>query len=125
MIPLAPHRDRRRILKAPTTRPLFSSVDHGHPIALSADILLRGSRDGWGGLADRFHSLNRVAKIQSAGSLPRDCLVTDISDGGARLYAEGIVVPDQFVLLLTGSQVVRRECRVVWRLGNEIGVEFP
>jgi hypothetical protein len=70
------------------------------------------------------HSIDRVAKIQSAGSLPRDCLVTDISEGGARLYAEGIVVPDQFVLLLTGSQVVRHECRVVWRLGNEIGVEF-
>jgi hypothetical protein len=70
------------------------------------------------------HSINCVAKIQSAGSLPRDCLVTDISDGGARLYAEGIVIPDQFVLLLTGSRTVRRECRVVWRLGNEIGVEF-
>ena len=54
-------RHRRQILKAPTTRPLYSSVDHGHPIALSADVLLRGSRDGWGGLADRFQSLNRVA----------------------------------------------------------------
>jgi len=70
------------------------------------------------------HSINRVAKIQSAGSLPRDCLVTDLSEGGARLYAEGIVIPDHFVLLLTGSRTVRRECRVVWRLGNEIGVRF-
>jgi hypothetical protein len=70
------------------------------------------------------HSIDRVAKIQSASSLPRDCLVTDISEGGARLYAEGIVVPDQFVLLLTGSRTMRHECRVVWRLGNEIGVEF-
>lgn len=70
------------------------------------------------------HSINRVAKIQSAGSLPRDCLIADISEGGGRLYAEGIVVPDQFVLLLTGSRTVRRECRVVWRLGNEIGIEF-
>jgi hypothetical protein len=70
------------------------------------------------------HTIDRVAKIQSAGSLPRDCVVTDISEGGARLYAEGIVVPEQFVLLLTGSQTARRECRVVWRLGNEIGVEF-
>jgi hypothetical protein len=70
------------------------------------------------------HCINRVAKIQSAGSLARDCLVPDISEGGARLYAEGIVVPDQFVQLLTGSRTVRRECRVVWRLGNEIGVEF-
>ena len=57
----ARHRRHRPTLKAPTTRPLYSSVDHGHPIPLSADVLLRGSRDGWGGLADRFESLNRVA----------------------------------------------------------------
>jgi hypothetical protein len=70
------------------------------------------------------HAINRVAKVQSAGSLARDCLVTDISESGARLYAESIVIPDQFVLLLTGDKTMRRECRVVWRLGNEIGVEF-
>jgi hypothetical protein len=57
--PQARHRPRR--LKAPTTRPLYAGVDHGHSIALSADVLLRGSRDGWSGLADRFQSLNRVA----------------------------------------------------------------
>ena len=69
--------------------------------------------------------MNRLAKFRAeAGSLPRDCLVTDISDGGARLHAEGIVVPDQFVLSLTGSQDMWRDCRVVWRLGCEIGVEF-
>src|ERR1700724_698322 len=39
------------------------------------------------------HSINRVAKIQSAGSLPRDCLIADISEGGGRLYAEGNGVP--------------------------------
>jgi hypothetical protein len=71
------------------------------------------------------HTINRVAKIQSAaGSLPRDCLVTDISESGARLYAEGIVVPDSFVLVVTGTETIRRDCRVSWRLGNEIGVEF-
>jgi hypothetical protein len=71
------------------------------------------------------HTINRVAKIQSAaGSLPRDCLVTDISESGARLYAEGIVVPDSFVLVVTGTETIRRDCRVLWRLGNEIGVEF-
>ena len=51
---------RRLTPKAFATRPLYSAVDHGHPIALPADVLLRGSRDGWGGLADRFQSLNRT-----------------------------------------------------------------
>jgi len=34
------------------------------------------------------------------------------------------VVPDSFVLVVTGAETIRRDCRVVWRLGNEIGVEF-
>ena len=52
---------RRPILKAPRTRPLYTGVDHGPPVALSADVLLHGSRDGWSGLADRFQGLNRAA----------------------------------------------------------------
>ena len=56
------------------------------------------------------------------GSLPRDCWISDISDGGVRLHAEGIEVPDDFTLLLNRTQ--RRDCRVVWRLGHEIGAEF-
>ena len=31
-------------------------------------------------------------------------------------------MPDEFALMLPGG--VRRECRVVWRLGHEAGVEF-
>jgi hypothetical protein len=55
--------------------------------------------------------------------LPREVRLTDISDGGARLYIEA-AVPDHFTLLL-GSQLEHaRECRVAWRLGNELGVEF-
>jgi hypothetical protein len=57
------------------------------------------------------------------GSLPRDCWVSDVSDGGVRLHAEGVDVPDEFTLLLAGRKE-RRECRVVWRLGHEIGAEF-
>jgi hypothetical protein len=57
------------------------------------------------------------------GSLPRDCWVSDISDGGVRLHAEGVDVPEEFTLLLAGRKE-RRECRVVWRLGHEIGAEF-
>jgi hypothetical protein len=57
------------------------------------------------------------------GSLPRDCWISDISDGGVRLHAEGVEVPEEFTLLLAGRKE-RRECRVVWRLGHEIGAEF-
>jgi hypothetical protein len=57
------------------------------------------------------------------GSLPRDCWISDISDGGVRLHAEGIEVPDEFTLMFA-NRSQRRECRVVWRLGHEIGAEF-
>jgi hypothetical protein len=73
-------------------------------------------------------SMNRVAKIQfGSGTLPRDCLITDISDGGVRLHVEGFEVPDDFILLLSGDVVggtKERIYRVVWRLGYEIGAKF-
>jgi PilZ domain-containing protein len=75
----------------------------------------------------RRRALNRMAKIQLAnGTLPRDCLVTDISDGGVRLHVEGFEVPDDFVLLLSGDGLVGKEraYKVVWRLGYEIGARF-
>jgi hypothetical protein len=81
--------------------------------------------------ADRRRSprrrLDRRAKIQlAAGALPRDCLITDISDGGIRLYVEGFEVPDDFVLQLSGEGLADtgRAYRVVWRLGYEVGAEF-
>ena len=66
-----------------------------------------------------------LAKIQlGTGSLPRDCWVSDISDGGVRLHAEGMDVPDEFTLVLMGVDGGRRDCRVAWRLGHEVGAEF-
>jgi hypothetical protein len=74
---------------------------------------------------DRRYTINRIAKYQTdAGSLPRDCMITDISKQGARLFADGVEVPDQFHLLISGENGSRRECEVVWRLGGEIGVRF-
>ena len=70
------------------------------------------------------HAVAGLAKIQTGtGSLPRDCWVSDISDGGVRLHSERTDVPNEFTLVLPGVNG-RRECRVVWRLGNEIGAEF-
>jgi hypothetical protein len=75
----------------------------------------------------RRRSISRHAKIQvSGGALPRDCLITDISDGGVRLHVEGVDVPDRFVLLVSdGNGSARpRDCSVVWRLGLELGAKF-
>lgn len=70
-------------------------------------------------------AISRLAKIE-VDSLLCGCLVTDISDGGVRLYAEGVEVPDTFVLLLPDDNGMIRpcDCRVVWRLGHELGARF-
>lgn len=70
--------------------------------------------------------INRMAEFQAGmGSLPRTCMVTNMSDTGARLFTEIIDVPERFTLSVTGEGVVyRHECRLVWRLGGELGVEF-
>jgi hypothetical protein len=71
--------------------------------------------------------ISSLAKIQvSGGAFPRDCLLTNISDGGVRLHVEGLDVPDRFILLLSdGSGSAKpRDCNVVWRLGYELGAEF-
>ena len=70
-------------------------------------------------------AINRRAQyFPVAGSLPRDCLVVDLSETGARLFTE-TPLPDVFVLVVSGdARPVERECRVVWRLGGEAGVVF-
>jgi len=69
--------------------------------------------------------INRIATFQTdCGALSRDCMITDISKTGARLFADGVEVPDQFHLLISVEKYSRRECQVVWRLGGEIGVNF-
>ena len=59
--------------------------------------------------------------LGGAGSLPRDCWISDLSDGGARLHSEADI-PDHFTLALPDG--VQRECRTVWRLEHETGVAF-
>ena len=40
------------------------------------------------------YTINRIAKLQAdAYSLPRDCMITDMSKQGARLFADGVDVP--------------------------------
>ena len=70
-------------------------------------------------------TFNRVAQFHSDDNpVPSNCIVTDISDGGARLYSDK-ETPESFKLsIFTEDTRLQRECRVIWRLGGEVGVEF-
>lgn len=70
---------------------------------------------------------NRVARIQTdvaATTTSQECTIIDISDRGARLFVNNSDIPDRFCLVIVSDKVTRQECRVVWRLGGEVGVEF-
>jgi hypothetical protein len=66
------------------------------------------------------HQVQYLASIElDDGKPPRTCLISDISDDGARLTV-GLQteLPDEFVLLL------RRRCRVVRNGQGQVGVQF-
>jgi hypothetical protein len=53
------------------------------------------------------------------------CILLDVADGGARLTADHPeALPDDFTLLLSADGSDSRRCRVAWRAGAEVGVEY-
>ena len=54
------------------------------------------------------------------------CVVSDISDTGARLDVEDAkIVPERFVLFLSGRNgKARRYCKTMWRAPQQVGVQF-
>ena len=65
----------------------------------------------------------RGAKIQfETGSLPRDCLITDVSAGGVKIIAEHLEIPAEFTIILSEGRP--RQCRLAWRIGCEFGAQF-
>jgi hypothetical protein len=55
----------------------------------------------------------------------RKCRLVDISANGARLIVENAEsTPDSFNLLLSRFGRPYYRCNVIWKRGNEMGVEF-
>jgi hypothetical protein len=53
------------------------------------------------------------------------CVVSDVSDTGARIdVQDSKILPDYFVLMLTSTGAARRYCRVMWRQPTQVGVKF-
>jgi hypothetical protein len=54
-----------------------------------------------------------------------NCMVLDISEGGAKLdVMDSATIPDHFALLFSQQGSPKRACRVVWRTSLQIGVCF-
>lgn len=73
----------------------------------------------------RRRIIHHTASILLGADQVLPCSILDVSDVGARLEStEPDAVPDRFGLILSGNGRPRRECRVVWRDGQRIGVTF-
>ena len=69
--------------------------------------------------------INRVARIYADQiGVTCECTISDISEGGARLFVSDVELPERFMLQVFGDKSAREECKVVWRLGGEMGVQF-
>ena len=68
------------------------------------------------------------ARLMSAdGTWQRECMVDDVSDGGAKLRVihsiEGLPLRE-FFLVLSSTGLAYRRFRLVWVKGDQIGVSF-
>jgi hypothetical protein len=73
----------------------------------------------------RRQALHYPALILLRDQQPCMCMLSDVSDGGAKItITTDRDLPDEFVLMLSGRGGTRRHCRVVWRGDTSIGVEF-
>jgi hypothetical protein len=53
-----------------------------------------------------------------------ECTICDVSEGGIRVDAGSLAVPDVFAVSFTSGGEVLRLCRRVWRRGGLIGARF-
>lgn len=59
------------------------------------------------------------------GVTNRECIVLDVSPGGARIVTDvAIDVRDKFGLALVRDRPKHQSCEVVWRRGKTYGVKF-
>jgi hypothetical protein len=91
-----------------------------------------GGRSTWEiDMADERRQQLRVEWVDSGtidfgnGMPRRPCMVSNLSNGGAKLSGlAAATLPDEFTLYLTSSRNSARKCRVIWRERHELGVEF-
>ena len=69
--------------------------------------------------------MNAQPALMTIGSKQCECVVLDVSPGGAKIVTDvAIDVSDQFALALGMTLHKRQPCEVVWRRGKTYGVRF-
>lgn len=74
----------------------------------------------------RLDHARRARMMGIDGTWQRECIVQDVSDGGAKLAVtsiEGLPLKE-FFLVLSPTGLAYRHCKLVWVNGDQIGVSF-
>ena len=59
------------------------------------------------------------------GQLPRCCIVSNFSNGGAKITGvRAATIPEEFALRIPSHDTRMRKCRVLWRSDDTVRVEF-
>jgi hypothetical protein len=59
------------------------------------------------------------------GSPGRPCLVSNLSNGGAKISrVDAHLLPNEFMLSLSPRRGPSRKCHIRWRTKHDVGVEF-
>jgi hypothetical protein len=64
------------------------------------------------------------AWVETAQKNLLPCTVLDMTLKGARVRAPELALPDEFTLVLDDKSSLKRRCKVVWRKGVLVGLEF-
>jgi hypothetical protein len=74
-------------------------------------------------LSPRRHTMIIATIVFDAGQSRVDCVIRDLSDGGAKLEVATVrKIPQSFDLLVPRHRP--QHCRVVWRALKQMGVQF-
>jgi hypothetical protein len=75
----------------------------------------------------RFEQVVQARMMGIDGTWQRECVVDDVSDGGAKLRVndtiEGLPL-QEFFLVLSSTGLAYRHCRLAWVNGDQVGVSF-
>ncbi len=72
----------------------------------------------------RRRVLKKVKAVFNSNQSVLDCIMRDVSQGGARLScSQAILLPDHFTLVFMSERELR-DVRVAWRRLDEVGVAF-
>lgn len=73
----------------------------------------------------KHRSVRYGARLALADGTLYECVLSEISETGARITVQdAAAVPEKFVLVLSANGASRRNCCVVWRDPQQLGVKF-